>query len=458
MRKEGSKFAAFLAAFILVAIAGISIVNGETLDESQPDITQAYSFLPGEAKAQTFRVDDGKWLYRVDFYYDPGDCGILYAWIDTDFNGSNGNLTYHVFDTTSWAAGWHTWDIRATSGDIQLTPGIAYVLILMPGVFSTNPAWYGSTTDTYPNGRAYYINDTGEHPLDTVDYAFYIYTDVDPVAEFNYTIENLTVYVDASPSYTPDGDPIVSYEWDWDNDGTYDATGITASHTYSIEGNYTIKLRVTDEDSHSDIVTHSVYVTSSVTNQPPIANFTWQPVDASVNETIYFYDNSTDPDGTITSWQWDFGDGNTSTQQNPTHVYTSPGTYNVTLRVTDDNGAVGMITKSITIAAGGGGTPRNLFKLPFSWFAMFLMVFIGILGVATTGFFMKPESIDALGYAPAVGTLLITIFIIAAILMYHAAVAWYWLIADMALIIIILYITIKAVIVKKGEKYVRRLF
>ena len=456
MRKEGRKFAALLAALVFVAIAGISIVNAETLDESQTDITQAYSFLAGEAKAQSFRVDEGKWLYQVEFYYDPGDCAILKAWIDTDTNGSNGNLTYHTFDTSSWTAGWHTWNIRGLVGDIELNPGTAYYIILLPGVFTTNPAWYGSTSDVYANGRAWYTNESGWQPLDTVDYSFKIYTDVDPVANFTYSTDALTLYVNASSSYTPDGDPIVSYEWDWDGDNIYEDTGITANHTYSVAGTYNVRLKVTDEDGHIDIETKSIEVT---TNQAPIASFNYTidgktvSVDAS---------SSYDPDGTIVLYEWDWdSDGifdENYTIPTASHTYESAGNYTITLRVTDDDGA----TDTTTSAEGGGWIVivernRDLFKLPFSWFAIFMIIAIGVIGVSLSAFFLKKESIQHLGYAPAAGTMLTTVFLVGTILLYHAGVDWYWLIIPLFLVALILFVTLKVVLVKK-RKVARTVF
>ncbi|NIM11614.1 MAG: PKD domain-containing protein, partial [Candidatus Aminicenantes bacterium] len=65
--------------------------------------------------------------------------------------------------------------------------------------------------------------------------------------------------------------------------------------------------------------------------------------------TVNFTDTSTD-DGTIVSWLWDFGDGNTSTEQNPTHTYAADGTYTVTLTVTDDDSLTDSVSKIITVA------------------------------------------------------------------------------------------------------------
>ena len=70
-------------------------------------------------------------------------------------------------------------------------------------------------------------------------------------------------------------------------------------------------------------------------NQPPTASFTSSCTDLTCN----FTDTSADGDGSIVSWAWDFGDGNTSTAQHPTHGYALAGTYTVTLTATDDGGA-----------------------------------------------------------------------------------------------------------------------
>jgi PKD repeat protein len=87
-------------------------------------------------------------------------------------------------------------------------------------------------------------------------------------------------------------------------------------------------------------------------NWAPEASFTFQTTGFSVQLT----DTSNDPDGVIVDWLWDFGDSLSSTEQNPTHVYSAEGTYIVRLTVTDDDTATGSAVRFIVVQAGPGGT------------------------------------------------------------------------------------------------------
>ncbi len=119
---------------------------------------------------------------------------------------------------------------------------------------------------------AVYDNSTGKKmDLKTLDLAINLPINAPPVARFVYTPTNPhvgdSVTLDASASYDPDG-TIVKYEWDFDGDGTWDATGKIVTHTYSQAGTYTVRLRVTDNDGATDITTKTVEV--STTDKPPV--------------------------------------------------------------------------------------------------------------------------------------------------------------------------------------------
>ncbi len=86
-------------------------------------------------------------------------------------------------------------------------------------------------------------------------------------------------------------------------------------------------------------------------NQPPVAAYDFLTTGLSVA----FTDTSTDADGTIVGWSWDFGDGTTSSEQNPTHLFPAADTYHVLLTVTDDDGASDAFLRFITVQPGPGG-------------------------------------------------------------------------------------------------------
>jgi len=158
-----------------------------------------------------------------------------------------------------------------------------------------------------------------------------------PVALFTESAE--TVYTgeiisfNASDSYDPDGS-ITSYLWDF-GDGT-NATGVTANHTYVDDGVYTVTLTVTDDRGATD----SANATKTVLNRPPIASFTESTETAYIGQPITFNaTDSYDPDGSIVSYFWDFGDETNTTGVVVEHVYATNGTFTVNLTVSDDDGA-----------------------------------------------------------------------------------------------------------------------
>jgi thermitase len=139
--------------------------------------------------------------------------------------------------------------------------------------------------------------------------------------------EPLTVgFSDSSASY----DGITSWRWDFGDGGTSSEQDPT--HTYIQEGVYAVSLTVTEADGDSDTETKVDYITVSDTR--PRADFWGTPLSGSEPLTVSFSDSSASYDG-ITSWRWDFGDGGTSSEQNPTHSYTAEGTYTVSLTVSD---------------------------------------------------------------------------------------------------------------------------
>ncbi|MBA7612586.1 hypothetical protein ES703_19822 [subsurface metagenome] len=119
---------------------------------------------------------------------------------------------------------------------------------------------------------------------------------------------------------------ITGWEWDFGDGDT--STAQNPTHTYSDPGAYTVSLTITGPCANTDTETKVNYI---LVEGPPTADFSADPMECVAPLTVDFTDLST---GTITEWHWDFGDGDTSTAQSPTHTYDDPGLYTVSLTVT----------------------------------------------------------------------------------------------------------------------------
>jgi len=166
--------------------------------------------------------------------------------------------------------------------------------------------------------------------------------------------EGTSVTMDGRAS-TDSDDGIASYQWsqvEGDpvslSDPTSPVAKFTAPETYSNGKNIKLKLTVKDHGGLQGSADSSVYVIpKGLSNNPPNAIF--NNYDISKKE-VKFIDQSNDTDGTIESWLWDFGDGETSTEQNPEHRYTKFGVYSVTLTVTDNDEASQSTSQDINVS------------------------------------------------------------------------------------------------------------
>ncbi len=159
-----------------------------------------------------------------------------------------------------------------------------------------------------------------------------------PTAAFTTQPAGATVGFNSSGSSDPDG-TIASYAWNFGDGST--STQPNPTHTFAASGTYGVSLTVTDNDGATGTVTQLVVV--SVPNQAPEAGFTFQVSGLDVA----FTSTATDPDGTIASYAWNFGDGTTSTAKDPSHTYANGAVRTVTLTVTDNQGLTDTITRTV---------------------------------------------------------------------------------------------------------------
>ena len=178
-----------------------------------------------------------------------------------------------------------------------------------------------------------------------------------PTADFTFTPADPDagdpVTFNASGSSDPDGQ-IILYEWDFESDGVYDVVGAdtrTVTHTFQTAGSHDVTLRVTD-DAGAQAAKKKPVPVGGVAGGPT-ARFTWNPQNPGIGAAVQFDGTgSTDPDGSIVLWEWDFnGDGATdATGATVVHSFATPGGQAVTLTVTDDDGNKATVTHTVPVA------------------------------------------------------------------------------------------------------------
>jgi PKD repeat protein len=150
--------------------------------------------------------------------------------------------------------------------------------------------------------------------------------------------------------------------WQWlagDNDGVN--VSYTVEYTVGVPedaspGDYTVTtdgsaLSPSDSSETADSASTTVTVQEEPANEDPTAAFDATPSAAEVGEPVSFGASaSSDAYGSIASYEWEFGDGDTATGESATHAYDSPGDYDVTLTVTDDDGATDTVTQTVSVS------------------------------------------------------------------------------------------------------------
>jgi PKD repeat protein len=146
---------------------------------------------------------------------------------------------------------------------------------------------------------------------------------------------------------------ITARSWDFTGDNTEDYNTATVNHAFPAAGVASVRLIVTDAEGLADTTSQAVTVAPATPgNTAPTANFEVTSNPCTAGTPCGFNDLSTDPDvGATLTGSWDFGDGNTAVPGlDITHTFDEPGSYNVTLTVTDNAGASNAITLPVDVA------------------------------------------------------------------------------------------------------------
>jgi len=184
-----------------------------------------------------------------------------------------------------------------------------------------------------------------------------------PVTNFTFwpsqpNAEDAIVF-DATASSDPNG--IANYTWNWGDSSSNVTANPMIAHTFPTAGSYNVNLTVTDntglKNSAEDTVT--VYA-------PREARFSFSPSTPNVGDVVTFNASlSSDPNGTIINYTWDFDDGNITTVDAPTdtiiHIFSASGSYNVNLTITDNDGLKSWYNNTINV-----GIPPVQATAPFS--------------------------------------------------------------------------------------------
>jgi PKD repeat protein len=310
MNKKIEKIVGITLIFLMFVTAMIVLIPGITTAANEPPVAVAYP------KYQEVEVGNEVW-FTGDASYDIDGWIVEYVWEFGDGTNGNGNLTSHIY----YVPGFYT--VWLTVYDNENATGMDYANVtVLPS------------------------NTTNEPPV------AYAYPDYQTVG----VAEDAWFY--GGYSYDPDG-YIVSWEWNF-GDGNF-GSGINVSHSYTMPGIYRVSLTVTDDDAATDTDNCTVEVLNDTVNDPPVADAEPDYQTVNVGEDAWFSGNlSYDPDGFIVSYAWDFGDGNFGSGIDVTHAYTTKGTYNVILVVTDDMGAMDTDNCTVVVEDPYPQPPINL--------------------------------------------------------------------------------------------------
>ena len=184
-----------------------------------------------------------------------------------------------------------------------------------------------------------------------------------PTASFNASVTHGTapLTVTFTDSSDPGSSDITSWFWSFGDNKT--STEQNPVHTYTSVGTYTVFLKVTSAvGNHTTTKTNYITVTSTLSSINPEAAFSTSSTWGMAPLTVRFTDLSNPGSAEIVSWLWSFGDGETSSEKNPVHIYTTAGTYSVSLMVTTADGTDTITQSNLVVVSSMPTYPTAAFQ------------------------------------------------------------------------------------------------
>lgn len=322
-------------------------------DEKISPITATASSCYLNSYVALYAVDGNVSTYWIGWHYKP------YWWIMFD-TGAVNQITHVNIKWYSAAYSPTDYDIQISSDGISwedVFTGISGIYDAAGEVRDINQTaryirlYIYAVSTPYPVLREFeaYKSEGSANQLPTAQ------ASADPISGY----AALTVHFTGSGS-DYDG-TIVSYGWDFGDGGTSDEQN--PNHPYNNPGTYIATLTVTDDGGATDSDSVTITVTEPA-NQPPTAQATTDRTSGYAPLDVHFTgDTSSDPDGIIVLYYWDFDDGETSNAENPSHTYQNSGTYIAALTVTDNDGATDSTSVTITVTVPSANKVPHLIRL-----------------------------------------------------------------------------------------------
>lgn len=306
-------------------VAGNYISHDNGVVNTVANFTSA-GFLTGVANRITLDGNSTLTTALIRNYVDinnPTDSIEIHVWSDNNGNPGTDLITpFNVFPDANLLEPQRMTrvDLRPLASQLDSLEGDIFIGFEVPN----GSAWVCQTTGT--NNRGKTLNNTGNWANATTTYHFRAVTTEPafaPVADYSYDAANdpTIVFTDLSTN-NPNA-------WLWDFDDGTTSTVQNPTHTFPQSGTYEVCLIASNAIGTSDEHCEDVVIT----NGPPIASFN---PDLTNDPTVFFDENS---QNNPTSWSWDFGDGNSSTQQEPTHTYSLADDYTVCLIASNQYGS-----------------------------------------------------------------------------------------------------------------------